>query len=241
MIALLGIDCAVDSRKTGTALGELRDGVVHILRCAKGSKSKSPAMIAADWLHLYEDAIIALDAPLGWPRPFGQCLSSHKAGDPFRFESNRLFRRVTDMEIKKRIGKQPLDVGSNLIARTAIAALKLLDQLRQITGRKIPLAWAREEKERWRAIEVYPAATRISHGAPDIGGSLEGLDKLVNISGVESEALKSKDVVDAVVCVLGAANFIRENVVPPLDKETALIEGWIWAPPKSQAATNKYL
>ena len=147
MVALLGIDCAVDPRKTGIALGELRDGVIHILRWAKGSKRESPAMMAANWLQPYEDAIIALDAPLGWPRALGHCLSSHKAGDPIRFEANQLFRRATDAEIKKRIGKQPLDVGANLIARTAVAALALLDQMRQITGRKIPLAWAREEIE----------------------------------------------------------------------------------------------
>jgi hypothetical protein len=34
MIALLGIDCATNPKKTGLALGELRGEVVHILRCA---------------------------------------------------------------------------------------------------------------------------------------------------------------------------------------------------------------
>ena len=52
--------------------------------------------------------------------------------------------------------------------------------------------------------------------------------------------MQSKDVVDAAVCVLAAADFIRGNVVPPLDQETALIEGWIWAPPRP-SGRNKYL
>lgn len=226
MTALLGIDCATDPRKTGLALGELRSGVVHITRCATGTKKDSPAMIAANWLQQYDEALIALDAPLGWPRALGNQLSNHEAGRVIKIEANQLFRRVTDVEIKNRLGKQPLDVGSNLIARTAFAALTLLDQIRQSTGRPIPLAWALEEKERWRAIEVYPAATRIAHGASDVGGSLAGLAELLDCSAVSLILKKSKD---AAVCALAAADFLLGRAIAPLDNETAQVEGWIWA------------
>jgi len=229
MIALLGIDCATDPRKTGLALGELRSGVVHIIRCATGTKKESPSMIAANWLQQYDEALIALDAPLGWPRALGKQLSNHKAGHVIKIEANQLFRRVTDVEIKNRLGKQPLDVGSNLIARTAFAALTLLDQIRQSTGQPIPLAWTPEEKERWRAIEVYPAATRIAHGASDVGGSLAGLGELLDCSEVSSTLKKSKDTVDAAVCALAAADFLLGRVTAPVDDETAQVEGWIWA------------
>lgn len=230
MIALLGIDCATVPRKTGLALGELRGGVVHILSCVTGTNREPPAMIATDWLLHYDEALIALDAPLGWPRALGPCLSTHKAGLHIQEGADQLFRRMTDVEIKQRIGKHPLEVGANLIARTAVAALTMLDEIRQSTGYPIPLAWAREEKARWRAIEVYPAATRIGHGAPDVGGSLEGLNELLDCSAVLSALTKSKDAVDAAVCVLAAADFLLGRAIAPIDHETALLEGWIWAP-----------
>ena len=185
-------------------------------------------MIAANWLHNYDEAIIALDAPLGWPKKMSDVLPYHRAGLPIRVESNQLFRRITDIEIKERLDKQPLDVGANLIARTAIAALEMLDQIRCTTKRTIPLAWAPRETELWRAIEVYPAATRIAHGAPDLGGSLSGLENLLDCSLVLPALMQSKDVVDAVVCALAAADFICGRAIPPDDQDTALVEGWIW-------------
>jgi predicted nuclease with RNAse H fold len=230
MIGLLGIDCATKPQKTGLALGELRGEVVHVLRCATGTRCDTPAIIAANWLADYDDALIALDAPLGWPQKMGVYLSAHRAGLPIQAESNQLFRRATDVEIKERLKKQPLEVGANLIARTAVAALELLDQIRHFTERPIPLAWAPTETERWRAIEVYPAATRIAHGAPDVGGSLEGLDELLDCSAVLPALTQSKDAVDAAVCTLAAADFIRGRAIKPQDHETALVEGWIWAP-----------
>ncbi|OPY18448.1 MAG: hypothetical protein A4E74_00581 [Syntrophus sp. PtaB.Bin075] len=230
MIALLGIDCATNPKKTGLALGELLGDVVRILRCTTGTRDETPAIIAANWLNDYDEALIALDAPLGWPQKMGGVLSDHRAGLPIQVEANQLFRRATDMEIKERLNKQPLEVGANLIARTAVAALEMLDQIRCITKRPIPLAWAPEETEHWRAIEVYPAATRIAHGAPDVGGSLEGLTNLLDCSAVLPALMQSKDVADAAVCALAAADFIRGHATAPSNLKTALVEGWIWAP-----------
>lgn len=230
MIALLGIDCATVPNKTGLALGELCGEVVHVLRCAIGSNSEPPATIAPDWLSDYDEALIALDAPLGWPRALGACLSGHTAGTVLEAESNQLFRRAADLEIKRRLDKLPLEVGANLIARTAVAALVLLDRIRQDSGRSIPLAWAPVETEPWRAIEAYPAATRIGHGAPDDGGSLEGLGDVLDCSAVPPALLQIDHVGDAAVCSLAAADFLLGRAVGPADQEVALIEGWIWAP-----------
>jgi hypothetical protein len=174
--------------------------------------------------------VIALDAPLGWPRALGADLLGHKAGAALAHGSNDLFRRDTDDEIKLRLNKRPLDVGADRIARTAVAALALLDRLRHETSRAIPLAWATDEAATWRAIEVYPAATRIAHGAADKGGSLEGLGELLDCSNVEPAVLASKDAADACVCVLAAADFLRRLAVAPPHPETALVEGWIWSP-----------
>ena len=230
MIALLGIDCATNPKKTGLALGEMQGDVVYIRRRTTGSRKNNPVDIAVSWLSEYDEALIALDAPLGWPQKLGRCLSSHRAGFPVQAKANQLFRRMTDVEIKNRSGKQPLEVGANLIARTAVAALKLLDQIRRVTGRRIPLAWAPKEKEQWRAIEVYPAITRIGHGAPDIGGGLVGMENLMDCTSVSSELALSEDIADAAVCTIAAADFLSGKAAPPRDKEVALFEGWIWAP-----------
>ena len=67
-----------------------------------------PVTIATAWLLDYEEALIALDAPLGWPQALGANLVTHRAGVPLRAEANQLFRRATDDEIKNRLGKRSL-------------------------------------------------------------------------------------------------------------------------------------
>jgi len=230
MTALLGIDCSTDPKKTGLALGELRGEKVRILRCTTATKDEPPWAIASDWLKGCDEVLIALDSPLGWPKALGANLANHRVGLPIKADANQMFRRAADVEIKQRLGKLPLEVGANLIARTAVAALRLLDRIRQDSGYPIPLAWAPHETESWRAIEAYPAATRIAHGAPDVGGSLEGLGALLDCSVVLSAVTESKDAADAAVCALAAADFLLGRAIPPVDVETALIEGWIWAP-----------
>jgi predicted nuclease with RNAse H fold len=228
-IALLGIDCATQPEKVGLALAEQNGAGVRILRCAKASKSAQPATIAAEWLAGCDGVLIALDAPLGWPRSLGQCLSTHKAGLPTGVDSNHMFSRNTDMDIFRRLGKRPLEVGADRIARTAVSALKMLQDIREKTGRDIPLAWAPAEGFSWRAIEVYPAATRIAHGAPDNGGSLAGLESLIDRTVLTETQTLSNDMVDAMVCTLAAADFLRGNSIAPNELDVARTEGWIWA------------
>lgn len=228
MTKLLGIDCSTDPRKTGMAMGDVVDGVARMTHCATGSRDALPVAIALEWLAGCEDVVIGLDAPLGWPRALGAELSKHQAGAHIGVDSNALFRRVTDGDIKRRLGKQPLDVGADRIARTAAAALRLIDALRMATGRRVPLAWSPRERERWTAIEVYPAATRIAHGAPAGGGSIEGLAAALDCSGVMDAVRRSPDAADACVCALAVADFLAGRAVPPADEATARVEGWIW-------------
>ena len=145
-----------------------------------------------------------------------------------RAHANDLFRRLTDLDIRDRIGKRPLEVGANLISRTAVAALVLLDEIRHLTGSAIPLAWGEDDADAFRAIEVYPAATRLAHGAVDVGGSLLGLENVLDCSAVPSHELQSADAVDAAVCVLAAGDFMLGLADPPYDEEVARVEGWIW-------------
>ena len=54
------------------------------------------------------------------------------------------------------------------IARSALAALKTIDRLRQNSNKKLPLAWC-PSVSGWNVVEVYPAVTKIADGAPKDG------------------------------------------------------------------------
>lgn len=148
--------------------------------------------------------------------------------------ADALFRRKTDDDIHTRFRKRPLEVGANFISRTAVAALELLQKLKNSTGTAIPLAWSPMDVNPIAAIEVYPAATRLAHGSEGKGGSIEGLEPLLDLSALDGVLPASADAIDALVCVLAAADFIRGQARPPLDLDTARQEGWIWTAERSE-------
>ena len=233
MVALIGIDCATQPNKVGLALGELDGGRVRIKVCRTASPKERPEEIVAGWLQESGGALLALDAPLGWPLALQQALAGHQAGEAMAASAHALFRRQTDDNIHTRFGKRPLEVGANFISRTAVAALELLQKLRTSSGMAIPLAWSPMDVNPIAAIEVYPAATRLAHGSPGKGGSIEGLEPLLDLSALDGVLPASADAIDALVCVLAAADFIRGRARPPLDLETARQEGWIWTAERS--------
>lgn len=230
MVVLIGIDCATQPSKVGLALGELQGGTVRIRACQTGSTRELPHAVISRWLRESESesALLALDAPLGWSTALGDALAGHQAGVVMGACSDQLFRRATDLDIKQRFQKRPLEVGANLISRTSVAALALLEQVREQTRQDIPLAWGPEDLRPMAAIEVYPAATRLAHGAPDRSGSMEGLEHLLDCSALGQPLPQSADAIDALVCVLAAADFISGKARPPADQDLAKIEGWIW-------------
>ncbi len=236
-VAILGIDCATKPKKTGLALGHLEGDTVRVVRCATGSAQVMPLDLILEWLADQEDVLLGLDAPLGWPRTLGSRLGGHRAGAAVDAKADALFFRAADLEVRTRFGKLPLAVGADRIARTAVAALELLEGLRRATGRAIPLAWSHESLGGWQALEVYPAATRIACGVRDKGGVLEGFGATLDYSAVEVEASRSVDAADACVCALAAGDFLRGSCVAPDDVETAVTEGWIWVRRASIGAT----
>jgi len=138
MTTLLGVDCSTDPAKTGLAIGNLRGETVCIDRSTTGASWRSPASIVLEWLDGHDDVLLALDSPLGWPSTLGPTLAAHRAGAPLDVDANTLFRRAADAEIKRRLGKQSLDVGADRIARTAVDALGMLETLRRETGARSP-------------------------------------------------------------------------------------------------------
>jgi double-stranded uracil-DNA glycosylase len=223
------------ARKTGLALAGV-EGLHLVIRTALcASKQASAAAIVAQWIGSEPRALVALDAPLGWPEPLSRELSAHSAGQPIGSSANALFRRQTDDEICHRLGKRSLDVGASWIARTACSALEFLQELQRALNRPVTLVWTPAWPEGVRAIEVYPAATRLSLGAVDRGGSFQGLTRRLRFP--PGGPPRSQDARDAVVCALGAAEFLLGRAIGPTAEQEAHAhkEGWIWAGPPQKS------
>lgn len=238
---IIGIDCATQPNKVGLARGTFSAGGVVVHEVRKGSMALTPAAIADSWITAAPGPVLlALDAPLGWPVQLNEALRSHYAGNPIDEPASHLFHRFTDAFIRCHIGLIPLEVGANLIARTAHAALGLLQELRRTTGHRIPLAWSPQHGSDVEAIEVYPAATRMAHGLTDKPSDWESLGALVEHIPIvlehESWPPFWVDGRDAVLCVLAAHDFLCGQAFSPTDLKLAEREGWIWVktPAKSR-------
>ena len=234
-IALLGIDCAVDPQKMGLAAGVYQEGEVRVTCVSRGDEFESVLGNLDPSLPL----LVAIDSPLGWPAALGRAIAPHMAGQPIGIPSGQLFRRDTDRTVKELIGKRPLEVGADRIARTALRALELLQQVGDVKGVAPTLVWSPEEIHTVHVIEVYPAATLKQHGLPAAGykksnqrsireEQLRGLSKRVFLECPSLPLLDDADCLDAVVCLLTAKDFLTGKAIAPLDKLLAEKEGWIW-------------
>ena len=237
---VIGIDCATDEASVGVSLADY-DGMRATIRRVQTCSREQPVVeIVTGWLrHASETAILAIDAPLGWPEPMGRVLLGHRAGGGLNVEPNELFRRETDRTIQRELAKTPLDVGADRIARTAYSALALLAELRTRLRTPIPLAW-RSTFSGVAAVEVYPAATLIAHGFRSSGYKkpaqvAERRGIVVSVAteievGVHRTLLENNaDALDAAVCVLAAKDFLQGRAMAPTDLALAQQEGWIWA------------
>jgi len=109
---IIGVDCATAAAKVGLALGVSSDERVEIQDATLCTLKQSAAMVIAGWLKDREGAaLIALDAPLGWPKPLAESLIKHKAGEAIVTPAHAMFRRETDRFIHRKLKKTPLDVG----------------------------------------------------------------------------------------------------------------------------------
>lgn len=92
-LKLIGIDCAVQSQNTGIAVGSLIDGRLSVVHAGAGSSAVIESVVRE--LDGGAVALLALDAPLGWPVGLGHELCAHRAGQPMFTVPNQLFRRDT--------------------------------------------------------------------------------------------------------------------------------------------------
>lgn len=238
-VLLIGIDCAAQERDIGLAQGWFRDGRAIVEKERMGSGASPIVETIASWIGECRPALLAIDAPLGWPAALGEYLAAHNAGEPVSPNEHDMFRRYTDTVVRSKLGKQPFDVGSNLIARAARKAVNILHELRQRLKLPIPLAWSPQFGNDVYAIEVYPAATMCSRGITVRNYKklhdqrvqlMTHLSRELDCGSVMPGVLDRADRIDACTCLLAAADFLRGEAVPPGNDhlQRAQKEGWIW-------------
>ena len=236
---IVGVDCAVDPRNVAVSVAVSAAGGTRVLDVKVCSRDSPPREAVVAALAGRKRALIAVDSPLGWPEPFGRNLARHQAGEVLTPKPNEFVRRQTDRVVKTRVGQQPLDVGADRIARTALAALNLLASVGETIGTGIDLAWNPEALDGIKAIEVYPAATLRAHGIPSRGykkpqdqearsAILASLRTWIDIECDDELLVANADALDAVVCALAASDFLRGHCFEPEDTTVAQKEGWIW-------------
>jgi hypothetical protein len=235
-VRLIGIDCATDDAKVGLALAAADSSGVRLARALVCGRTDSALIVSPIGLGDHPRRFSSPStrpwlAPVPRSSPRGA-----PAGKEITVAPNDLFRRATDRFIQQRLRKTPLDVGADR-SRARPPALRLLGQLRRRTGYPIPLAWSPEHSERIAAIEVYPAATLVSHGARSAGykkpANVPERREIIRALGRElaldmdvPTIEENADALDAVVCVLAAKDFLT-GAPSPQDPERAAIEGWI--------------
>lgn len=241
MIRVIGIDCATEPSKVGLALGGYCGGKGYVKRVQIGSESQTPVDVLVKWIKANSGPVLlAIDAPLGWPESLGIALKSHEAGNAFNVDANSLFRRTTDRYIRENLKKQSLDVGADRIARTAFAAVDLLNGLRKRLRSPIPLAWD-PKVSGISVIEVYPAAT-LKALAVDARGYkseadngerarkrvLQAMSAHIDVKTKVPDISKKSDGLDAAICVLAGCDFLSGSGLTPEPKFPVQKEGWIW-------------
>ena len=125
------------------------------------------------------------------------------------------------------------------------SSLRLLHEIREAARREIPLAWTPGPPTDAVAIEVYPAATLLSHGLPSSRYKrrenererdliLQGLKREIVFDDLRHSGLAAKraDTLDAIVCILAGVDFLKGHVFPAPVDDTIRREGWIWARPR---------
>ncbi len=235
---MIGIDVATDWAKTGVAHGWASSDAQHLVSARTCARNEDPALFVAELARAAPGAcLLAFDAPLGWPVDLGATLSTHVAGAALNAEADLLFRRETDRFVATTYGKTPLDVGADKIARTAHAALELLDRVRNHVGADIPLRWQIDGGDRLTAIEVYPAVTLLARGwpcakykKPDQAAEREAIARHLrdDMRTSRDVVFDNADALDAAVCVLAGFDFLANRAHRPSDISLAEREGWIW-------------
>lgn len=256
-LRLVGIDAAVDPRNNALLRATYRDGGnehtasrLPVITCEillRPQTEEELISTLVDWCSdVVYTTVLCVDAPLGWPAPLSAALRRHRAGDPLPGEANRLFRRTTDGDVRKRVGKVPLDVGADRIARAALSTLNRIDQIGRevsaptivpITRDELPLeSCHKEDPPPLFVLETYPAGWCASETIDTRGyrpsRAIERRLKLLSEvrraaagsyvvdfadASIETELARRADDLDAFLCVLAGADALSGKAPDPME------------------------
>ena len=232
----LGVDLASQPKRTGICLIRWDRGSARVETLSLGATD-------ADLYELFRSADkIGIDAPFGWPAPFTRAIAAYSAETVWpSTDVPRLRFRRTDEVAREKLGRWPLSVSTDLIAVTAMRAVRLLAET-AATGQAI------DRSGGGRFVEVYPAAALHVWGFPSRGykrtkGAAvrarlvsdlaeQTTDWLTLSEEDRAGCTASDDRLDALVAALvaRAAAIGRCEPIPPADQELAREEGWIALP-----------
>lgn len=229
----------MQEKNIGLAYGVWNGNVIRVLEIVTRPERERLIKTLVSWCVGDCPTLLALDAPLGWPAALGPYLVQHQAGAPLSIDPNLLFRRETDRVIRQEAGKQSLDVGAVRIARTALAALDLIQSLRINLNKPINLLFEPPKCNEIGVIEVYPAATLKLYGLQRVGYKkaaaqsvrreiIADLRKMIELPAEQNLLEDDVDTLDAVLCVLAGVDFLKGEVIFPEEMTLARKEGWTW-------------
>ncbi|WP_423928520.1 DUF429 domain-containing protein [Candidatus Palauibacter sp.] len=232
----LGVDLASQPKRTGICL-------IRWDRVSARAQTLSLGATDGDLHTLFGRADkIGIDAPFGWPAPFTRAVAAYSAETVWpSTDVPRLRFRRTDEVVREKLGRWPLSVSSDLIAVTAMRAVRLLAEV-AATGEAV------DRSGGGRFVEVYPAAALHVWGFPSRGykrtkGAAvrarlvsdlaeRTMDWLTLSEEDWARCTASDDMLDALVAALvtRVAAIGRCEPIPTGDHELAKEEGWIALP-----------
>ncbi|MGP9846332.1 DUF429 domain-containing protein [Brachybacterium sp. 107] len=238
-ITYVGIDLAADPKRTGIA--QLRDEGTKVV--------VEDVQVGAD-----DDAIVSavmsarkagVDVPFGWPRAFVELVEAHRTaalppppstGPQWRRE---ILYRATDLEVRRRVGKNPLSVASDKIAHPAIRWAGIAARLRE-QGIPVPPDGCGV------ACEVYPGAALAAWqlAGHRYKGTEGAASRAVLVKQLSTQlpwldwaahhdaCVDDDNALDAVIAAVVARDVDHGLATPPPPElaELAAEEGWIWLP-----------
>jgi len=233
----LGIDFAAEPKGTALATVEWHGGVAAVTGLSLGADDD--AVVTA----VRSARIAGVDCPFGWPLPFVDMIDAHSrrglvapesSGRPWR---RHLALRTTDLAVQEITGITPLSVSADRIGHAAMRWAAVMARL-GASG----VDCARDGTG--RLAEVYPAAALKIWGMPYRGykrsdGAVTRSELVTELRAEApwldfgrflDECRESDDALDAVISAVIARAVIGGSTRKPMDRNNALIEGWIHLP-----------
>jgi hypothetical protein len=177
-------------------------------------------LVADETRHL----TIAIDTPLGWPRPMIELVTTGVVVDvPSEADKNPYLFRTQDLALFRR-GHRPLSMVRDMIGSQSTKGIHFLRRARLVpatTG-----VWGRDSTV---AIETYPAAAVRDGEVHQLTTKL--LAEVIDREAQHRSKARQSDVRDAISCALIVPLHRRrpERLEAPNERADAT-EGWIWLP-----------